>query len=247
MQGVLKSLDGIIDRAENALSVSAADSAAAGLPPAAGSTVVAAADAPADGLPPARKKKEKKPKKPKAPAAPSLPPSSAHFLQCDLRAGVIRSVTPHPEGDALYVLSVDVGDAESRSICAGLREFVAESELLGASVVAICNLKPRMLRGVASEGMLLAGSVVKEEGGKERVVPLRPPEGMAAGEVVRVEGMQGERAVVEGKFVNAKTWGKVVARLAVKEGMACYEGKRMVVGEGEGAVQCGLPDGAEIH
>lgn len=191
-----------------------------------------------------RKKKEKKPKKPKAPPAPALPPSTTQFHQCDLRTGLVKSASHHPEADALFVLSVDVGDPEPRSICAGLRGFVDEKDLVGALVVIICNLKPRNLRGVPSNGMLLAASVVSE-GEKERVVPIWPPEGATAGDFVAVEGMEGERTVVEGKFVNAKTWGKVCPRLIVTGGEACYEGKKLLVGDG--VIKCDLPDGAQIH
>ena len=61
----------------------------------------------------------------------------------------------HPGADKLYVLKVDLGK-ETRQLVAGLKGHYAPGELLGKKVVVAANLEPAKLRGVRSEGMLLA-------------------------------------------------------------------------------------------
>ena len=77
------------------------------------------------------------------------------FMAVELKVGVIRSVENHPNADKLYVISLDDGE-DGRTICAGLKEYYSISELTGKSVVFVANLKPRPLRGITSEGMMLA-------------------------------------------------------------------------------------------
>ncbi len=78
------------------------------------------------------------------------------FAAVDLRAGRVLSAEAHPRADRLLVLSVDLGEEEPRSIVAGLATRYAPEELVGRQVVVVANLKPARLRGVRSEGMLLA-------------------------------------------------------------------------------------------
>ena len=77
------------------------------------------------------------------------------FMKVELRVGIINSVSEHPNADKLYVISLDDGGS-GRTICAGLKEYYSIEELTGKSVVFVANLKPRPLRGVTSEGMMLA-------------------------------------------------------------------------------------------
>ena len=78
------------------------------------------------------------------------------FMEVNLRVGRITSVADHPNADKLYVVQLDDGTAESRTICAGLKEHYTPEEMEGKSVVFVENLKPRPLRGITSEGMMLA-------------------------------------------------------------------------------------------
>ena len=80
--------------------------------------------------------------------------------------------------DRLLVLRVDLG-GEQRQIVAGIRAHYAPETLVGRQVVVVANLEPAMLRGVESQGMLLAAS------SGDRVVLVRPDEPVAAGAVVR--------------------------------------------------------------
>ncbi|MBT60374.1 MAG: methionine--tRNA ligase [Euryarchaeota archaeon] len=78
------------------------------------------------------------------------------FMEVDLRVGKISAVDDHPNADRLYVVTLDDGSDQPRTICAGIKEFYSSDELVGKTVVFVSNLKPRPLRGVTSQGMMLA-------------------------------------------------------------------------------------------
>jgi len=78
------------------------------------------------------------------------------FMKVDLRTATIVSVEDHPNADRLYVVKINDGSEGGRTICAGLKEYYTAEEMVGKSVVFVANLEPRKLRGVASEGMMLA-------------------------------------------------------------------------------------------
>ncbi len=79
------------------------------------------------------------------------------FRQIDLRVATITAAAPHPNADRLLVLTVDLG-GESRQLVAGIRAHYDPAALVGTQVVVIANLEPATLRGVESQGMLLAAS-----------------------------------------------------------------------------------------
>jgi len=78
------------------------------------------------------------------------------FTSVDLRTGTITSVEEHPNADKLIVIGIDDGSPDGRTVCAGLKEYYSQDDLMGMSVVFVANLAPRELRGVLSNGMLLA-------------------------------------------------------------------------------------------
>jgi methionine--tRNA ligase beta chain len=80
------------------------------------------------------------------------------FARVDLRVGTIREAKPHPNADRLVVLSVDLGEAAPRQLVAGIRAAYDVRTLPGQQIIVVANLKPAMLRGVESQGMLLAAS-----------------------------------------------------------------------------------------
>jgi methionine--tRNA ligase beta chain len=100
------------------------------------------------------------------------------FRTLELRVGTVRAAEPHPNADRLLVLRVDVG-GEERQIVAGIRAHYEAAALVGRQVVVVANLEPAKLRGVESQGMVLAAS----DG--ERVVLLRPDDTVTPGAVVR--------------------------------------------------------------
>jgi len=100
------------------------------------------------------------------------------FQQVELRVGIVKEAVAHPKADRLLVLKVDLG-TEERQIVAGIRAHYEPESLVGTQVVVVANLAPAMLRGVESQGMLLAASA---EGALAVVRPAAP---MPAGAVVR--------------------------------------------------------------
>jgi methionyl-tRNA synthetase len=77
------------------------------------------------------------------------------FAKLELRVGTVLSVENHPNADKLLVLSVKVGP-EERTVVSGIREHYDPDDLVGKQIVLVMNLKPRKVRGVASQGMILA-------------------------------------------------------------------------------------------
>ena len=74
----------------------------------------------------------------------------------ELKVGQIKAVERVEKSDKLYKLSVDVGEEENRTIVSGLVPYYTSEELLNKQVVVVTNLKKAKLRGVESNGMLLA-------------------------------------------------------------------------------------------
>jgi len=77
------------------------------------------------------------------------------FKKVELRVAVVKSVEPHPNADKLLVLKVDMGGAE-RQLVAGIRGHYEPQALVGRRIIVVANLQPAVLRGVESQGMLLA-------------------------------------------------------------------------------------------
>ncbi|MBE7490665.1 MAG: hypothetical protein HS108_02715 [Planctomycetes bacterium] len=97
---------------------------------------------------------------PNAPAAPApiAEIGIEDFAKVELRTARVLAAAPHPDADKLLVLTVDAGDGggATRTICAGIRTWWAPEAMVGRDIVIVANLKPRKLRGVLSQGMLLA-------------------------------------------------------------------------------------------
>ena len=77
------------------------------------------------------------------------------IAKLDLRVGKVIDVKPHPNADKLYVIKVDIGN-EIRTIVGGLKKYYSHGELEGKRVIVVANLKSAKLRGIESNGMLLA-------------------------------------------------------------------------------------------
>lgn len=84
------------------------------------------------------------------------------FAQVELRTAEVLKVEDHPNADSLLVLTLDDGERKDRTVCAGIKEHYTKEDLLGKRVIIVHNLKPKKLRGIKSEGMVLA---VEDENG----------------------------------------------------------------------------------
>ena len=81
------------------------------------------------------------------------------WMKLDLRVAEIISVEDISGADKLYKIEIDVGsEIGKRTICAGLKEYYSKEELQGKRIIYFSNLKSRMMRGIESQGMLLAAS-----------------------------------------------------------------------------------------
>ena len=79
------------------------------------------------------------------------------FAKLDIRIGTITEVAVVEDADRLLKLTVDVGEEEPRQIVSGIREYFADIEsLVGKQCPFLVNLQPRTIRGLESQGMILA-------------------------------------------------------------------------------------------
>ncbi len=79
------------------------------------------------------------------------------FADLKIVVGEIVSVAVVPEADRLLQLHVDVGEDELRQVVSGIREFFTDpQELVGQQAPFVINLEPRTIRGLESQGMILA-------------------------------------------------------------------------------------------
>jgi methionyl-tRNA synthetase len=133
-----------------------------------------------------KKAAEPKPAEAKA-AAPEAKPAEAapgeieigDFAKVVLKVGHVLAAERVPKADKLLKLTVDLGEGQPRTICSGIAEAFQPEQVQGRKVVVVANLKPRMLRGIESRGMILtAGS-----GGKD--LSLLDPGDMPPGSEVK--------------------------------------------------------------
>ncbi len=104
------------------------------------------------------------------------------FTKLDLRVGTIMGVEDLEGADKLWKLSVDLGsEIGQRTICAGIKSQYSKEELIDKQIIVIANLAPRKMKGVESQGMLLAAANSDDS----KVVLLSPEKGIENGSKVR--------------------------------------------------------------
>jgi methionyl-tRNA synthetase len=90
-------------------------------------------------------------------AAPKIPIDD--FLKVDLRVGLVLSAERVKNSDKLMHMKVDIGEPTPRTIVAGIAEAYTPEALLNRKVVIVANLQPRKLKGIESNGMIVAASI----------------------------------------------------------------------------------------
>jgi methionine--tRNA ligase beta chain len=100
------------------------------------------------------------------------------FRKLELKIARIKEVIDHPNADKLYVLTLDLGD-KTKQVVAGIKKSYASQDLVGRLVVVVDNLEPAVLRGVESQGMILAAS---DENG---IAVLSPDKEVKLGSIVK--------------------------------------------------------------
>ncbi|MBN2102035.1 MAG: methionine--tRNA ligase [Candidatus Aenigmarchaeota archaeon] len=141
------------------------------------------------------------------------------FSRLDLRVAKIEKVEQHPDAEKLYIEQIDVG-GKKRQIVSGLKGHYKPKELEGKRIILVANLKPAKLRGVESDGMLLAVE------SKDKKVGLLTSKD-EPGEHVFIEGMKQKPA----KEIDIKEFAEM--KMLVSEGKVLYKGKIMKTKNGE--------------
>lgn len=152
------------------------------------------------------------------------------FRKLMLRVAEITDVQPHPNADKLYVLKINLG-TEQRQLVAGIRNYYQPDQLKGKHIIVIANLKPAQLRGIESQGMLLAAQL----GDDVRV--LEAPTSVSGSDVF-VEGIPCEH-----DQITVDDFAKV--KLTTKNGKAVYKDKPLKTSTEEVKVEIG--DNATIR
>ncbi|MBO0858653.1 MAG: methionine--tRNA ligase [Chloracidobacterium sp.] len=97
-------------------------------------------------------------------AAPSAPAyiTIGDFAKVELRVGQILTAERVPKSDKLLKFTIDLGEAEPRQILAGIAQYYEPEKLIGRKVIVVANLETKKLRGLESQGMILAASIGEE-------------------------------------------------------------------------------------
>lgn len=171
-----------------------------------------------------------KPKQNKPLTAEAVP------AEMDIRVAKIFEVSDHPDATSLYVLKVDAGEPELRTICSGLKSSYTPEELKNRKILLFANLKPAPLRGIMSNGMLFAGDTKEEHVCKL----LTPPEDSKPGDRATFRGITPS---TDGRILKLKDFEKISLE-ARDKAVVCGESVLEVSGK---AVTCDVEDGAKIH
>lgn len=102
------------------------------------------------------------------------------FGKVELRVATVKAAEPHPNADRLLVLKIDIGEAEERQLVAGIRAHYPPEELIGKQIIVVANLQPATLRGMESQGMLLAAT----DASNSNVIVLSPEKKVSPGSKV---------------------------------------------------------------
>ncbi|HLE45761.1 MAG TPA: methionine--tRNA ligase [Thermoplasmata archaeon] len=155
----------------------------------------------------------------------------------DLRVGQVVDVQDHPNADKLYVIQVDLGD-ETRTLVAGMKANYTKEQMLGKRVAVLCNLEAAKLRGVQSNGMVLAAEDARDVG------LLLPPEDAPLG--TQILGVRGAPRLTFSEFQ------RFAIRVAEENRVELLgaDGKTrtpLKVGDRFVLVDKGFPPGSAVH
>ncbi len=100
------------------------------------------------------------------------------FRKLEFKVAEIKDVVEHPNADKLLVLTLDLGD-RTKQVVAGIRSVYSKETLIGKQVVVVDNLDTAVLRGIESQGMVLAAS---DENG---IVIISPDKKLKNGSIVK--------------------------------------------------------------
>ena len=169
------------------------------------------------------------------------------FRRIELRIGTVVEVKDHPEAEKLYVLKVDLGEEESRTIVTNIKSYYPYDKMMGRKLLVVSNLKSANFHGVKSFGMLMAAEDL-EMGGNSLLL-LDPsvdvPNGTLMSCGMETKGLRCEMKHLEkvtikvAKVVDGKFMGMDIElpEGAPERVAAVIDGdKAVVLGDGKGCV-----------
>ncbi len=159
------------------------------------------------------------------------------FAKLDLKVAKIISVEDHPDAEKLLVMKINIGD-EERQIVGGIKKYYSKQELVGRNLIVVKNLKPIVLRGKESKGMLLAAM---EKQGDEENVKLLSAKNSNPGDDVFIDGIDKQPK----KHLGYSEFKEVEMRTD-SEGHVIYDGKQLKTGKEQVNVE-GVKEGALIR
>jgi methionyl-tRNA synthetase len=157
------------------------------------------------------------------------------FSKLDLRVAKVIGVKDHPNADTLYMLHLDLGKLGKRVIVAGMKQHYSKEEINGKKIIIVTNLKPAVIRGIKSNGMLLAAEDSKG------TCSLLDPGDSSPGSDVLIEGVTQEPANV----LEFEDFKKVNMTIGDKQ-KAVYNGKVIQAEKGEVKSDKTIEKGAKI-
>ena len=161
------------------------------------------------------------------------------FRRIELRIGTVVEVNDHPEAEKLYVLKVDLGEEEPRTIVTNIKSFYPYDKMMGRKLLVVSNLKSANFRGVKSFGMLMAAEDL-EMGGNSLLL-LDPSVDVPNGTLMSC-GMETKGLRCEMKHLEKVTGKFMGMDIELPEGApervaAVIDGdKAVVLGDGNGCV-----------
>ena len=157
------------------------------------------------------------------------------FSKIDLRVAKILDVKDHPNADSLYMIHLDLGKLGKRVIVAGMKPYYKKEELKNKNIVIVSNLKPANIRGIKSNGMLLAA---EDDGG---IVSLLDPKDSTPGSAVTIKGIvKKEEKVLEFDHF------KKIKMTIDKEQNATYKNHNLICEKGTVKTDKEVKKGAKI-
>jgi methionyl-tRNA synthetase len=154
------------------------------------------------------------------------------FEILDLRVAQVVSAEDHPSAEKLLVLHLDAGELGPKQVCAGIKAHFAAADMVGKKLLLVANLKKAKLRGVESQGMILAAD------NPDGSVHLLSPEG-PVGSHAEVAGLP--RHPGQNQGIEAMD----AVKLEIRGGSLSYAGKPVLAGGAK--IGCSAVDGAGVH
>jgi tyrosyl-tRNA synthetase len=156
------------------------------------------------------------------------------FSRLDVRVGKIVEISRHPDADKLYVEKIDLGEPTGpRTVLSGLVPFIPMEGLLNKKVLVFANLKPATMRGITSQGMLVAADGMNPDG-SPIVELVEPPTEAKVGERIIVASMEDTPdKEIDPKKKDATAFAAILTELKTSStNVAEYRGIPLMTSEG---------------